>query len=415
MQSNPERVAARIAFDPDLAGKSKMVFLAGPRQAGKTTLARAWLAKNACPELYFNWDDAKVRAVCRTDPHFFESAARRSAARPPWIALDEIHKASRWRDLLKGWFDVYRDEFRFLVTGSARLDLLRRGGDSLVGRYFLFHLFPFSFREFLGEVDDVKLPSWLSPPGRQDHGWDAPRGIADSFETYLMRGPFPEPLLTDSDRFSRRWAADYLSLVVRNDLRDLTRIWELDRVETLVSLLPGTIGSPLSYSSLARDLEAAHTTVRSWLDALRRLYLVFPVPPHARRVRRALRREAKWYFLDWSHVPEPAARFENLVASALWQACRTWTDAGLGRFELRYLRTLDKREIDFVVLDGSPARVAVEVRLSDLEPARTLRRRAEYLGPGVPGIQVVGTPDIARRVEPGLWVVSAERFLRTLP
>jgi predicted AAA+ superfamily ATPase len=411
MDSTLPRLAARMAFDPELTGR-KMIFLAGPRQAGKTTLAREWLARRGCSDLYFSWDDPKVRAAHRRDPHFFESAARALGRKDPWIALDEIHKASRWRDLLKGWFDLFGGEFRFLVTGSSRLDLLRRGGDSLVGRYFLFHLFPLSMNEVLRAEPRLELPAWLT--GSRGTSWHAPPAAADEFPRYFERGPFPEPFLAESDRFARRWRDEYLSLVIRGELRDLTRIVELDRVETLVSLLPGTVGSPLSFSSLARDLEVAHTTVKQWMEALSRLFLVFGVPPHHRRVRRALRKERKWYFTDWSHVSGEGARLENLVASALWQACRTWTEAGHGAFELRYFRTLDGTEIDFVVLrEGKPA-AAVEVKQGDLKPSPPLVRRAGPLG-AVPGIQVVGMPGIARRAGEGLWVVSAERFLCTLP
>lgn len=390
------------------------MLIAGPRQAGKTTLVRRWLEDRGCPELYFNWDDPRIRRAWRQDPHFFEAAARSSSSRPPWIALDEIHKATRWRDLLKGWFDVFGHEFRFAVTGSARLDLLRRSGDSLVGRYFLFHLFPLSFGEFTGNAAAAAPPYWLEVLSDSVITWDATRATWAHYEQYLRRGPFPEPLLADSDRFSRRWAADYLTLLIRQDLRDLTRISQLDRMESLVELLPASVGSPVSCSSLARVLETAHTTVRLWLEALGRFYLVFPLRPYFRNLRRALRKEPKWYFLDWAHVPPGWARLENLVASTLWQSCRTWTDSGLGRFELRYLRTLDKKEIDFVVLRDAVPVAAIEVKEGDLSAAPALVRRREYLGRDVPGVQVVGTRDIARQIAPGLWVVSADRFLQSL-
>jgi len=414
MVTEVRRTLLGIAFDPELTA-GKMVFVAGPRQAGKTTLARFWLAEQGCAPLYFNWDDATVRRKWREDPHFFEPLAREIGHDEPWVVFDEIHKATRWRDMLKGWFDVFGREFRFLVTGSARLDLFRRGGDSLLGRYFLFHLFPLTFNE-LGERPELIGPERLLPESGTFAGdWAVSSDSAALFERYIRRGPFPEPLLADSDRFSRRWNAEYRTLLVRQDIRDLTRIAQLDRLEALVELLPGTVGSPLSYSSLARDLEVAHTTVKNWLEALRRIYLVFPVRPFARRVRRALRKDRKWYFVDWSHVPEEAARLENCIASALWQACHTWTDAGFGEFELRYLRTVDKREIDFVLLrDGEP-RLAVEVKTNDTTPASTLRRRSAYFGADIPAVQVVGKPGIARPVDDSMWVVSADRFLRLLP
>jgi predicted AAA+ superfamily ATPase len=278
-----------------------------------------------------------------------------------------------------------------------------------------FHLFPLSFNELGGTPGEVLPPWWALGPSGPAPRWDVPKQAASRLRQFLRRGPFPEPLLADSDRFSRRWAADYLSLVVRQDLRDLTRISQLERVETLVELLPTTVGSLFSHAALGRQLEVAHTTVKIWMEALRRLYVVFSVRPYSKRLHRALRKGQKWYFLDWSHVPEGPARFENLVASALWQACQAWTDAGHGRYELRYLRTLDRREIDLVVLrDGRP-RCAIEVKEGDLAPSAPLRRRAEYLGADLPGFQVVAIPDVARQVEPGLWIISVERLLSQLP
>jgi len=414
MRSVIPRNLGRFAFDPELTAH-KIILVAGPRQAGKTTLAKEWLERNGSASLYYNWDDPRVRAAHREDPHFFEPAARRLRLKNPWIVLDEIHKATRWRDMLKGWFDVFGEEFRFLVTGSARLDLLRRGGDSLLGRYFLFHLFPFTYNEYMERPIPMDPPAWLGPSSGEFPSWESPRKESRTFGRYLARGPFPEPLLAASDRFTRRWREEYLTLVVRQEVRDITRIAQLDRIESLVSLLPSTVGSPLSYSSLGRDIEVAHTTVKTWMEALRRLYLVFPVPPYHKRIRRALRKERKWYFLDWSHVGRDWARLENLVGSCLWMACRTWRDAGYGSFELRYLRTIDKSELDFVLVRDEEPVLAVEVKLRETGVSSTLARRESYLGNGVPGIQVVGVPDIARKIGDGLWVVSADRFLSRLP
>src|SRR5512136_1328059 len=137
------------AFDESLIGRH-MVFLAGPRQVGKTRLAKNWLEKKGCAPLYFNWDDIATRKTYVIDNRFFESHARSLGIRDPWIVFDEIHKRNRWRDILKGAYDLFGKEFRFLITGSARLDLFRRSGDSLVGRYNLFHMMPLNIQEITG-------------------------------------------------------------------------------------------------------------------------------------------------------------------------------------------------------------------------------------------------------------------------
>src|SRR3989304_2870370 len=209
------RTIEKYAFDESLTGRH-MVFLAGPRQVGKTMLAQRWQEKRRGRNLYFNWDDASTRKAYLADSRFFESFASSLGLLDPWIVFDEIHKRNHWRDILKGAYDVFRDEFRFLITGSARLDLFRRSGDSLVGRYNLFHMMPLNVREvthkqllpcFLQETEPQKLykafEEQISSP--------LPLEIADAWDTLWRHGPFPEPFLKQNDRFSRKWHQDYFS------------------------------------------------------------------------------------------------------------------------------------------------------------------------------------------------------------
>jgi predicted AAA+ superfamily ATPase len=233
------------AFDETLTGRH-MVFLAGPRQVGKTVLARQWLKKCGCAPLYFNWDDISTRQAYLADSRFFESPARSLGIQDPWIVFDEIHKRNRWRDILKGAYDLFADEFRFLITGSARLDLFRRSGDSLVGRYNLFHIMPLSTGEvtntprepcFLEQTDSKKLADSLEDKISRPLSSEA----VEAYEGLLQYGPFPEPFLKQNERFSRKWHQDYISLVVREDLRDISRVAQLDKVENLLFLLPSRI------------------------------------------------------------------------------------------------------------------------------------------------------------------------------
>jgi predicted AAA+ superfamily ATPase len=105
------RTIEKYAFDESLTGRH-MIFLAGPRQVGKTLLAQRWLEEKRCRSLYFNWDDVSTRKAYLADSRFFESSARSLGVRNPWIVFDEIHKRNHWRDILKGAYDVFRDEFR---------------------------------------------------------------------------------------------------------------------------------------------------------------------------------------------------------------------------------------------------------------------------------------------------------------
>jgi predicted AAA+ superfamily ATPase len=413
------RTVEEYAFDEALTGRH-MVFVAGPRQVGKTRLARHWLAARRSETLYYNWDDIAVRQAFRADSRFFESAARTAAVRDPWIVFDEIHKRNHWRDLLKGVYDVFGAEFRFVVTGSARLDLFRRSGDSLVGRYNLFHMMPFSLNEVMRLT--WRNPAFLTAGTARERlaeladrvGVQPPAAAPEAFRALFEYGPFPEPFLRQNDRFSRKWHQDYLSLLVREDLRDVSRVTELDRIEHLLSLLPDRIMSPLSMANLAREIDVAHTTVKSWLEQLRRLYLVFPVAPWSRKVSRGLKREKKWYFLDWTYAPAGPARLENLVATSLHGTCQALTDMGYGAYQLHYLRTLDRREIDFVVVrDRSPI-LAVEVKTGEVQPASALVNRHSFFEASLPGIQVVDRANHLQAYPDHVWVMSPERFLSLL-
>ena len=408
------------AFDESLTGRH-MVFLAGPRQVGKTVLARHWLEQTGCTSLYFNWDDISTRQAYRADSRFFESPARALGIQDPWIVLDEIHKRSQWRNILKGAYDLFGNEFRFLITGSARLDLFRRSGDSLVGRYNLFHLMPLCIGEvagtryeksFLSETEPDKLINVF-----KEQISNVPSSeIEEAYHNLFQYGPFPEPFLKQNGRFSRKWHQDYISMVVREDLRDISRVVELDKVENLLFLLSPRLMAPLSIPNLAGELEVAHTTVKSWLEQLKRLYVVFSVDPWARKITRGLRKAKKWYFLDWYYAPEGPARLENMTATYLYRACLAMTDMGYGNYRLNYLRTLDKKEIDFIIIRDNRPIMAVEVKSGDMKLSVPLRDRKKWF-PNDPilGIQVVDRSGILQKHSDETWIVSLEKLLLLLP
>lgn len=326
-----------------------MVFVGGPRQVGKTTLALALLGPDADERHpgYFNWDDPRMRARIRN--------AELSASEPV-IVFDEIHKYARWRDLLKGIWDTEKSSRKIIVTGSARLDFYRKGGDSLAGRYRYFRLHPFSLQE-------------LETAGRP----------AD-FETVLRFGGFPEPLLTADETEHRLWQRDRLSRVVGEDLRDLERVREISLVEHLVDLLPQRVGAPLSITNLRQDLDVDHKTVERWLQILENLYVCFRAAPFGAPRIRALKKERKLYLWDWSAVPDSGPRFENLVASQLLKYCHLIEDTEGYAMELRYLRARDGREVDFVVLRNRRPLFAVECKTGDRAIGAAVRYFAERTG-----------------------------------
>jgi uncharacterized protein len=385
-----------------------MVFVAGPRQVGKTTLVRHLLADAHCESLYFNWDiETDRRLIIRNPSEFF--AGRLPIASPaeerPRIVLDEIHKYPRWKRLLKGFFDAQRDRLAILVTGSGRLDLYQRGGDSLFGRYDLYRLAPFTVGELL--ASGKRLPPAPDEWVRTLVTETAPRGAQEALERIERFTGFPEPLFSGREERLRRWRRAHRQLTIREDLRDLTRIRDLGLVESLVALLPERVGSPLSLNALAGDLGVAFNTVRQWLEALSRLYLVFELRPYAGRMARTLRREAKVYLFDHTEIPDPGARFENLAAMHLRKLCELWTDLGHGDFDLAYVRDKEKREVDFLLLESRKPWLLVEAKLSDTQPAPALGYFAERLKPKMGAVQIVRSPARSVRLRSGIGVVPA--------
>ncbi len=313
----------------------KMVFVAGPRQVGKTTLG---LSLSGASAGYLSWDVAEHRE---------RILKRELPASHLWV-FDEIHKYRSWRNLLKGLYDGRRSGQRILVTGSARLDFYRFGGDSLQGRYHMHRLHPFSARELALRTS---------------------AGLGD----LLKLGGFPEPFLSGSEVEARRWSREYRNRLVREDVAGLERIQDLGNLELLALRLPDLVGSPLSINALREDLQLSHKTVDSWLKVLERLYAIFRLSPFGAPRIRAVKKEQKHYHFDWSLVPSDAARFENLIASHLLKWVHFEQDARGLDLDLRYFRDTDGREVDFVVIEGRLPRLLVECEWGDTDVDRGLR------------------------------------------
>lgn len=381
----------------------QMAFLTGPRQVGKTTACRRVSPEHA----YLSWDDSDDRRTLARGPKAVAAAVglERLGAIPRVVVLDEVHKFARWTTLLKGLFDANADHARFLVTGSSRLDVYRRGGDSLMGRYFLYRMHPFT----AGEAARPQAP--VTEIARAVSVSDA------DWAALCEHGGFPEPFLRRDRRFSTRWRALRRQQLVREDVRDLTRIHELGQLELLVALLEERSGQTLSYSNLAREIATSVDTLRRWVDTLAALGHGFLVRPWFRNVAKSLRKAPKWYVRDWAAVAGEGQRAETLVACHLLKAVDTWQDVGLGLFELRYLRDKDKREVDFLVVKDRHPWLLVEAKLSDtvLSPALAhfqRQTRARHAFQAVLDLDPVAA-DCFTRTDP--TVVPARDLLSQLP
>jgi len=324
----------------------QMAFLSGPRQIGKTTVSQH-LASH-----YLDWDNLQHREILLKGPEAVADHCQLNELQQkiPVISFDEIHKYSKWKIFLKGFFDTYEEQCKIIVTGSSRLDVFQKGGDSLMGRYFLYRMHPFSVGELLraGNTSDLTHQPEKIPRSK--------------WQSLLKHGGFPEPLITASDRFDRHWRPLRYRQLFRDDIRDLTRIQEMDQLEMLGRLLMDRSGDQLVVSNLANEIRSTPNTVKSWISTLCTLHFGFLVKPWFRNIEKSLRKEPKWYLRDWAVIVDPGKRAETMTACHLLKAVETWTDLGLGAFELRYLRDTRKREVDFLVTRDNTPWFLVEVK-----------------------------------------------------
>ncbi len=305
----------------------KMVFLGGPRQVGKTTLAKHFLEDGASG--YLNWDIPQNR----------EAILKRELPDVPFWIFDEIHKYKSWRNYLKGVYDQFGSQKQILVTGSARLDIYRRGGDSLQGRYHYLRLHPLSVAE-------------LAMQSRAE------------FDQLLRLGGFPEPFFRGREIEAKRWSREYRQRLIHEDIVSLETVRDLGNLELLMLRLPDLVGSPLSINALREDLNVSHKTVSNWLDIFSRLYAIFRISPFGAPTIRAVKKEQKHYHFDWSLVENASARFENMVACHLLKWVHFEQDTKARDLELRYFRDIDGREVDFVVLEKKKPIYAIECKLT---------------------------------------------------
>jgi len=324
----------------------KMVFLTGPRQAGKTTLAQMIAGQFPDAQL-FNWDVLADRRVM---------LAQSWVPTASLLVFDELHKMKDWRPWLKGVYDGRTQGQSILVTGSARLDAFRQAGESLAGRYFSWHLLPVSVHELVATTDT------------------APE---EALNRLLIRGGFPEPLLADADADARRWRQLYLDGLIRDDILEFSRIAEVQAMRLFVQMLRERVGSPVSLASMARDLQLSPTTLSRYLGILETLHIVFIVRPFHRNIARALLKEPKVYFYDTGLVKgDDGIRFENACATMLQAEVQRRRDAEGQEATLHYIRDKEGREIDFVVCDADQPTQLVECKWSDAAVPRYLAATA---------------------------------------
>lgn len=336
---NRKRIYETIV-EEHLGKYSQMVFLSGPRQVGKTTVGEVFSSR------YGSWDDSEFRRILPLGQKAVAShfGLEGMSATMPVVAFDEIHKYSRWKQFLKGFFDLYGKRVKIIATGSARMDVYKKGSDSMMGRYFPYRMHPFSVAELL----DVTIPGEeliRRNKELQEDDWNA----------LFKFGGFPDPFLKRDARFSRRWNSLRFDQLMRTDARDVTKVSELDQMAALAELLSHRSGEQLVYKNLGREIGVDEKTAKAWVKTLKNLYFGFEVRPWFANIENSIRKMPKWYLRDWADIKDEGKKAETFVACHLLKAVEGWTDLGFGEFTLGYLRDKTKREVDFIVVrDGKP-------------------------------------------------------------
>lgn len=340
-----------------LAHYRQMVFLSGPRQVGKTTLGES------CGSVCLNWDDDDVKRTIVAGQS--ETVNRYGLAgmseSDKVVVFDEIHKYARWKQFLKGFYDVYGRNLRIIATGLAKMDVYKKGGDSMMGRYFPYRMHPFSVAELL----DVTLPG--------EELIRRPRELArEEWEALVRFGGFPDPFVKRDVRFSRRWQALRFEQLTKVDLRDLTKVAELDQLAALAEILLHRSGEQLVYKNLGNEVGVDEKTAKKWIKTLKGLYFGFEVRPWFHNVENSIRKTPKWFVRDWALIEDAGKRAETFVACHLLKAVEFWTDLGYGDFSLNYVRNKRKQEVDFLVARDNRPWFLVEVKSGDEHLSATL-------------------------------------------
>jgi predicted AAA+ superfamily ATPase len=353
----------------------KMVFVGGPRQVGKTTFSKTFITSKAG---YMNYDLLDDRRMMIQGPWPKTSV---------WV-FDEIHKYARWRNLIKGLYDTHHETKKILVTGSARLDYYRRGGDSLQGRYHYYRMHPLT-------VAELKIKTQ--------------KDLMDLFHL----GGFPEPFLGGSIQQANRWRKDYATRIIAEDITTLEQSQRLTEMEILLWRLPELVSSPLSIESIRQDIGTTHATISKWLDIFERLYAIYRISPFGPPKIRAVKKEQKHYHFDWGQIEDLGARFENMVAGHLLKWIHYYQDTEAQDLDLRFFKTSAPHEVDFIVLENGQPKWAIECKSRDQDISKSLKYfKRKY--PGVRALQISlkGTKDYVTEDE--IEVRPALTFLREL-
>lgn len=333
----------------------QMIFICGARQVGKTTLAKMLVEHE---RNYLNWDNIKHREIILGNLFEYiddEILPNNLLSGRALLILDEIHKYSDWKNYLKGLYDQYKGRVIFIITGSARLDIYHKGGDSLMGRYFLYHIYQLTIGELLGHNYKPMQQFWAPNFTPKD-------ASNDLWHRLFTFGGYPEPFVKNDTMFYSMWQSTRQKQLFTEEIRDYARIYDVDQFELMGALIADLAGSQLNYSNLAKKIQKPEATVRSWVHVLQNTYYFFSIPPWSNNVARSILKMPKVYLYDWSNIVDHGNKVENFVAVHLLKSVSYWNNIGLGEFGLFYLRDKEQHEVDFLIVNNNQPWMLIEVK-----------------------------------------------------
>jgi hypothetical protein len=336
------------------AAKYPVVTIVGPRQSGKSTLARAAFPNHA----YVSLEEPDRREFALKDPRGFFK--RFSGP----LVIDEVQRAPELLSYIQVLVDEPGADKNFILTGSHQLLLIEKITQSLAGRTVITKLLPFSLRELLGRPAEV-FGEKCHPAGKTEKGRAGKSGGRDikDIEYYMFTGGYPR--IYDRGLDAREWLQQYYMTYVERDVRAIVNVSQLDLFDRFVRLLAARTGSILNLSSLAGDCGISQPTARAWLSVLEACFICFTLRPHFKNFNKRLIKTPKIYFYDTGllcyllkirrheELLEHSMRgaiFENWVVA---ERLKSFFNAG-EETPFYYWRDTKGHEVDLVLDSGGP-------------------------------------------------------------
>lgn len=338
-------------IEEHLESHQQMVILEGPRASGKTCLLDA-VKESVGDFVILDWCISADRELILAGPEKIYSKINH-ASQLPIVAFDNLYLYKEWKNLLKGYYDVLSGRCKLIIIMAEKTDVYRTGQDSMMGRYFSYHIHPYSVAELCGRSDFTK--EYVPPQKLSEEVWN----------NLFVYGGFPEVFNKSKKAFHATWQNNFRNSIIKHDIRELSKINNSQLLDLLSQILIQSVGEPLNFSRIARNMQSTTPSVQSWYQLLLDHYYGFMILPWSKDIKRTIRKAPKFYLYDWSQHSDTRLRIENLVACHLKKFVEFFTDIGLGNYSLHYIRDKEHRGVDFLVAKDDKPWMIIDVKKSN--------------------------------------------------